>query len=121
MVHELESNAESPAVSSSPLPKMTYEEFLAWDDGRHAEWVDGEVILISPASDQHQDLVGFLYTLLRHFAEMHDLGRVLIAPFQMKDDIYCSEVLGGSWFKVAWFWQQPLPPLMSILKDWGLA
>ena len=31
--------------------KMTYEEFLAWaDEDTLAEWVDGEVVMTSPAS-----------------------------------------------------------------------
>ena len=84
MVQELKNDSELPAVTSSPLPKMTYEEFLDWHDGRHAEWVDGEVILMSPASEAHQNLAGFLYVLLRHFTEAGQLGRVLIAPFQMR-------------------------------------
>ena len=190
---------------------MTYEEFLAWYDDSHAEWVDGEVILMSPASGPHQDLAGFLYVLLRHFVEAGQLGRVLVAPFQMKlsfrpsgrepdvlfiarerldllksnyldggadlaievispdsrsrdrqdkyqeyeqagvreywifdpirkqaefyrlgpdgiyslvtlgdDGIFRSDVLAGLWLKVEWLWQEPLPPLMSVLKDWGL-
>lgn len=210
MVQELQNDSESPAVTSSPLPKMTYEEFLTWYDGSHAEWVDGEVILMSPGSEPHQSLVGFLGALLRHFAEAKDLGRVHIAPFQMKlafrpsgrepdvlfiarerlslltnnyfdggadlaieivspdsrmrdrkdkyeeyeqagvreywildpirkqaefyrlnhegrytlitlrDGIFQSTVLNGLWLKVEWLWQEPLPPLMSVLKEWGL-
>ena len=41
-------------------PKMTYEEFLAWaDEDTLAEWVDGEVVMTSPASNRHQDLTAF--------------------------------------------------------------
>jgi Uma2 family endonuclease len=70
---------------AAPVPKLTYEEFLAWaGEGTWAEWVDGEVIVFMPASAIHQDLVGFLYQLLQLFVEVADLGRVLIAPFQMK-------------------------------------
>jgi hypothetical protein len=28
--------------------------------------------------------------------------------------------LEGLWLKVEWLWQEPLPPLMSVLKKWGL-
>ena len=211
MVQELKTDSESPAVTSSPTPKMTYEEFLAWYDDRHAEWVDGEVILMSPPSEPHQNLAIFLGALLRLFVEARDLGHVLIAPFQMKlevrpsgrepdilfiarenlgrlklnyldgpanlaveiispesqsrdrgekyyeyeeagveeywlldptrkraefyrlgdngiyarivvadDGIFRSEVLKDLWLKVDWLWQEPLPPLMSVLKEWGL-
>jgi len=26
----------------------------------------------------------------------------------------------GLWLKVEWLWQEPLPPLLSVLKLWGL-
>jgi len=189
---------------------MTYEEFLEWADGIRAEWVDGEVIVMSPASEPHQDLGGFLSSLLRHFVEAYGLGRILIPPFQMKlssrpsgrepdllfiskdkldrlkrtyldgpadlvveivspdsqardrgdkfyeyeeagvleywildqtrkraefyqlgdgtfklidpdeNGVYRSKVLEGLWLKVDWLWQDPLPTLMSVLKEWGL-
>ena len=211
MVQELKSDPNSPAVTSSPTPKMTYEEFLAWYDGSHAEWVDGEVIFMSPVSTQHQLLVSFLGALIQHWVEARHLGLVLSAPFQMKlsfrpsgrepdvvfiaserlsflkknyldgpadlaievispdsrsrdrgdkyyeyeqagvreywlfdpirkqaefyrlgstgiyalvvigvDGIFRSEVLKDLWLKVDWLWQEPLPPLMSVLKEWGL-
>jgi Uma2 family endonuclease len=64
---------------------MTYEEFLAWaDEDTLAEWVDGEVVMTTPASDRHQDMVGFLEGVLRSFVEMHQMGVVRSAPFQMK-------------------------------------
>ncbi len=176
-----------------------------------AEWVDGEVITLSPASKKHQLLVSFLTALLQHFVEAKRLGLIIPAPFQMKtgtdlpgrepdilfiasahldrlkdtylagaadvvvevispeslardrgdkfyeyekggvgeywllDPIrqlaefyrleqgvyrlapvdeagsYHSAVIAGLWLHVAWLWQDPLPPLMSILKEWGLA
>jgi Uma2 family endonuclease len=65
--------------------KMTYEEFLAWaDEDTLAEWVDGEAIVTSPASNRHQDLVGFLESVLRPFVEERQLGVVRSASFQMK-------------------------------------
>ncbi len=73
-----------PSVPTPPDEKMTYEEFLTRLNGTHAEWVNGKVILMSPASDQHQDIADFLTALLRFFVETHQAGRVLSAPFQMK-------------------------------------
>jgi len=65
--------------------RMTYEEFLAWaDEDTLAEWVDGEVVMYSPASRQHQNLADFLTSVLRAFVEQHHPGVVLSAPFQMK-------------------------------------
>lgn len=65
--------------------KLTYEEFLAWaDEDTLAEWVDGEIVMTSPASRRHQDIADFLTSIVRNFAEQNDLGVVLSAPFQMK-------------------------------------
>ena len=69
----------------APSGPMSYEEFLEWcDEDTWAEWVDGEVVMLSPASQRHQDLADFLNAVLRAFVEAHDLGRVISAPFQMK-------------------------------------
>jgi Uma2 family endonuclease len=76
-----------PGIDSQPsaLHRMTYAEFLAWaDEDTWAEWVDGEVIFLSPCSNKHQALAGFLLVILRFFVEVHDLGVVLGPPFQMK-------------------------------------
>ena len=209
-----ESSAEplkTPERTASP-GKMTYEEFLAWaDEDTWAEWVNGEVIIMSPASKRHQDLATFLAASLRFFVDAQQLGLVLTAPFQMKigpdlsgrepdiifiscehlsrlrdtyldgpadlvveiisrdsrardrgdkfyeyeqggvreywlldylrrqaefyqlgpdgiyrlvpmdeDGIYHSAVLEGLWLRVEWLWQEPLPPLTSVLREWQL-
>lgn len=64
--------------------KLSYEEFLNWcDEDTWAEWVDGEVVMVSPASDRHQDISDFLTTVLRLYIETRGLGIVRSAPFQM--------------------------------------
>jgi Uma2 family endonuclease len=195
-----------------PRGPVSFEEFLEWcDEDTLAEWVDGEIIMMSPASDQHQELLEFLITILRVFNEVHQAGWVRIAPFIMRtsvrpsgrepdilfvtkerthlvqqafldgpadlvveivspesigrdrgdkfveyetagvreywlidplreqaefyqlgadgryrlgpvgtDGIYRSLVLEGFWLRVAWFWQNPLPPVLSILKELGV-
>jgi Uma2 family endonuclease len=58
--------------------RMTEEEFEAWalaGDVR-AEWVEGEVILISPANIDHEDVIAWLLTLMRLHAAKHNLGKV---------------------------------------------
>jgi Uma2 family endonuclease len=212
MAQEVRTESFATAARAAPPGKMTYEEFLAWaDEDTWAEWVNGEVIILTPASNKHQDLAGFLTALLRHFVEMHQLGVVRFAPFQMKtgpslpgrepdilliahehldrlrdtylegpadlvveiisrdsrardrgdkfyeyeqggvreywlldylrrqaefyqlgsdgiyravpvgaDGIYRSAVLEGLWLQVEWLWQEPLPLLLSVLKQWRL-
>ena len=57
---------------------MTEEEFVAWgDEEAKAEWVKGEVIIMSPASIRHGDLAGFLLMLMRSFVTQRQLGVVL--------------------------------------------
>jgi Uma2 family endonuclease len=200
-------------AAKTALPgKMTYEEFLTWaDEDTWAEWVNGEVIILTPASMRHQNLTTFLAASLRFFVEAHQLGLVLTAPFQMKigpdlsgrepdilfiarehldrlqnayldgpadlvveiisrdsrardrgekfyeyeqgsvreywlldylrrqaefyqlgsdgiyrsvpvdaAGIYRSAVLNGLWLKVEWLWQEPLPLLLNVLREWGL-
>lgn len=68
-----------------PDRKLTYEEFLDWcDEDTWAEWVDGEVVMVSPASRRHQQVASFLDRLVGWFVELRNLGVLLTAPFQMK-------------------------------------
>ncbi len=188
---------------------MTYDAFLDWcDEDIHAEWVSGTVIIMSPASNRHQQIAGFLEALLRILAEQRGLGRVLSAPFQMKmeqrgrepdvlfvaeahvgrlketylegpadlvveivspesgprdrgDKFYeyeaggvaeywlvdpqreqmevyrlrdgryqsvrpedegrvGSEVVPGFWLRASWLWQDPLPKVLHVLRQWDL-
>jgi Uma2 family endonuclease len=66
-------------------PRLSYAEFLAWaDEDTLAEWVEGAIVMASPAATYHQQLAGFLGAVLHGFCEYADLGVVLGAPFQMK-------------------------------------
>jgi Uma2 family endonuclease len=68
----------------TPLPKMTFEEFLEWlDEDTRAEWVDGEVEIAMPSGYWHQEIVGFLFALLRLWTEQHGGGAVVMAPYLM--------------------------------------
>jgi len=69
----------------APTKKLTYEEFLEWcDEDTWAEWVDGEVVVLTPASERYQALRGFLEAVMTIYAQQKGLGRVLGAPLQMK-------------------------------------
>jgi len=188
---------------------MSYEDFLKAYDGIHAEWVNGEVVPMTPVSPRHQQVALFLSALFQHFCEQRNAGRVLSAPVQMKvgdtarepdvmvltpehadrikpscvegpadlvveiispesrgrdrgDKYYEyeqagvreywlvdparrqaefyqltgrrvyelvhsdergrfeSRVLPGLWIEAEWLWQEPLPPLLGVLREWGL-
>ncbi len=97
----LEIAAEKPTNVSlkKTKEKISFEEYLIKYDGQHAEWIDGEVVLIygeensipdytekpnMSASYKHQDLCDFLIGILRAFVEEKDLGVVVTAPMTMK-------------------------------------
>jgi Uma2 family endonuclease len=65
--------------------KVTYQEFLDWvGEDSMAEWVDGEISVSTPASKQHQMICGFLNALIQPFLQVHNLGELILPPFQMK-------------------------------------
>jgi Uma2 family endonuclease len=195
-----------------PPGKLSYEEFLSWcDEDTWAEWVDGEVVMVTPVSLRHQDLAGWLEAILRSYCQDRGLGVVISAPFQMHlltpprgrepdllfvarehrdrlketylegpadlvveivspeswlrdrgekfaeyemagvheywlldperrrsdwyrldaegrfrlsepdaEGIYRSEVIPGFWLRVEWLWQEPLPPVLEILRALGV-
>lgn len=57
----------------------------------------------------------------REQAEFYGLdehGEYQLLP--VNDGRFESRVLSGLWIRVEWLWQEPLPPLMSVLREWGL-
>jgi Uma2 family endonuclease len=77
-----------PPISTEPQTdpvRMTYEEFLDWlDEDKHAEWVNGEVIMHSPVSARHNRIGRFLISTMLAFVESKSLGEIAYDPFQMK-------------------------------------
>ena len=72
-----------PAPTDAPQ-RITYEDFLERYNGVHAEWVEGEVQLMSPVSNVHQRIGNFLFRVISDFVETNDLGEVFQLEFQMK-------------------------------------
>jgi Uma2 family endonuclease len=64
---------------------MTEQQFVDWcTSDTWAEWVDGEVIVMSPVNTLHARLLSFLIELFRAFAVEHDLGEVFNEPYQVR-------------------------------------
>jgi Uma2 family endonuclease len=60
------------------LPNVTEEMFdHLVDEDTKAELFDGVMIVHSPATPQHDDIGGFIRALMRFFAELKKLGKVL--------------------------------------------
>ena len=77
---------ETPIAPSGDViaSNVTFEDFLTAFDGQHVEWINGEVIAMSPVSEKHNDLTGFLITLFRLFLSMGPGGRVFHDPMAMR-------------------------------------
>ena len=56
----------SGSLPAPSRPGMTFEEFLR-SPYRRAEWVNGEVLELSPENLEHSTIGGFLYALLAFF------------------------------------------------------
>ena len=77
--------ATQTSTPANTQAKISYEEFLELEsEDQHVEWVDGEVTAMSPISNLHQKLGGYLLSLLQFYADTRQLGEVRYEPFQMK-------------------------------------
>ena len=73
------------ALSRKPSGYLTYEEFLSTDmENHYVEWVDGRIVAKATVDSDHQEILGFLRTLLGVFADEHKVGTVWYSTFQMK-------------------------------------
>jgi len=76
---------DSQARVSERSRKISYEEFLeGCDEDSLAEWIDGDVVRVSPASRRHQAISDFVLRVFGDYVEQRELGQVISAPFQMK-------------------------------------
>jgi Uma2 family endonuclease len=65
--------------------KMTYEEYLTrFEENALVEWVDGEAILHPSQTELQAQVVGLTLGLVSFFVHLHDLGMVLVAPFELR-------------------------------------
>lgn len=63
---------------------VSLEEYMENYAADHCEWVEGYVIKMSPAEISHNDLVYYLYELLRVYFAIKPIGRVIGQPFVMR-------------------------------------
>jgi Uma2 family endonuclease len=72
-------------TKQAELPLMTEEEFEAWcDEDTRAEFVDGKVIIMSPANLFHVRLARFLIQLLGVYLELRPHGELLPTEYQVR-------------------------------------
>jgi Uma2 family endonuclease len=69
---------------ASPDVKLTYDDFvLCPDDGKRHELIDGEHYVTPSPNLKHQRICGNLYWLIRSYLELHRIGQVYFAPFDV--------------------------------------
>ncbi|HET6881408.1 MAG TPA: Uma2 family endonuclease [Pirellulales bacterium] len=79
------SSFDFASLKPHPGRLLSEDEFLAWcDEDVRAEWVDGEVIVMSPASWVHAKLSRLLIGLLGNFVETKKLGEVVGTEFTVR-------------------------------------
>ena len=68
-------------------PSVSEEEFYR-EAGEDSDWeyLDGRILMHSPASDRHEDLFSFLLTLLRAFLDARGIGVVRGSRYPMRLD-----------------------------------
>src|SRR5580704_11057753 len=65
--------------------RVGYEAFLeAAGSDVHAEWVDGEVIFLSPVSLRHSRINRFLSSLVDRYLDTNPIGEIFYDSVQMK-------------------------------------
>ncbi len=82
-----EACARYAVADARPLPagKMTFEQFLTWvDEYTLAEWVEGEVVLMTPASLKHQMVIVRLLEEAGSYIRRKGLGMIIPAPYLVR-------------------------------------
>src|SRR5687768_3839403 len=74
-----------PSRAPDYPPKVTWDEFHdAWDREHRTEWVDGEIIEMSPENIRHHLLNASLFDPVRYFVRRHDGGYVFMGNVLMR-------------------------------------
>jgi Uma2 family endonuclease len=69
---------------ASPGVKLTYEDFLLFpDDGQRHELIDGEHYVTPSPNTKHQQVSGNFHLLIGSWLEIHQVGRVFYAPYDV--------------------------------------
>ncbi len=83
-----QTRAHSPLTPPVRRKGITEREFLKWyaaqDETVHAEWANGEIVLMSPENTLNANIAVFLTCLLDGFAKHGDAGVVLADGIQLR-------------------------------------
>jgi Uma2 family endonuclease len=87
--------AEQVAPLSQPNPiqpdasaeGISAEEYMTRYAHDFYEWVKGELVKMSPVSEKHDALTGYLYKLLDAYLSLNPIGQIRQDPFVMRLDV----------------------------------
>jgi Uma2 family endonuclease len=77
-----------PSIQQDPQrgEPIPFDEYMARYAHDHYEWVNGEVIQLSPVSLKHFRIVAYLQNLLGYYFALNPVGQVVGEPFVLKLD-----------------------------------
>src|SRR5262245_32150490 len=64
--------------------RMSWEEFLEWDNEGFVEWVDGEVVILSPVTLLHARITTLLFQCIAYVVSKKRLGEVFPEGYLMR-------------------------------------
>jgi len=66
-------------------PEVSEEVFWEYvNEDSNCELIDGVLVIHSPASETHEDIFGYLYTILRFYLEKTNSGKIFGSRYVMK-------------------------------------
>lgn len=74
-------------TQSGAARRMCEEEFVTWvmsEEHIRAEWINGKVLPMSPASAKHVLIIGWLHRVLGGYIEDHELGQLMGPKFMVR-------------------------------------
>ncbi len=81
--------AEAPAVPGHSSTRLTYADYVRFpDDGLRHEIIEGQDYVTPSPVTRHQRILGNLYHLFRNHLDVHLVGEVFMAPF----DVLLSDI-----------------------------
>jgi Uma2 family endonuclease len=76
---------DGPDTARRRFGPMTEQEFVDWcDEDTRSEWIDGEVIVMSPVSLDHSTLNRWLLAMVGEYVEHKDRGLVVGPEYQVR-------------------------------------
>lgn len=81
-----EHTVSTSPTQGSPPERVSIEEYVEKYAHDHYEWVAGELIKMSPVTEEHDALTGYLYMLFEAYFSYRPIGQTRRDPFVMRMD-----------------------------------